>query len=313
MGLGAYPASGKNWLGMLGMHGTYEANMAMHDCDVMICIGARFDDRITGRSTRSRRTRRRSTSTSIRRRSTRTSASICRSSAMRQCAGGHGRLWRGRAEEAKKSQTAWWSRSPAGARAIRSPTRRTTTSSCRNTRSERLFALTKASRHLHHDRSRPAPDVGGAVLRLRGAEPLDDLGRSRHDGLRPAGGARRADRASRTALVIDIAGDASIQMTCRRCRRRCSTMLPIKIFILNNQYMGMVRQWQQLLHGAGCRIPIRKRCPISSSWPKPMAASASAASQARRSRRRDPGDDRGQEAGAVRLPRRISRSRTASR
>ena len=49
MGLGAYPASGKNWLGMLGMHGTYEANMAMHDCDVMICVGARFDDRITGR------------------------------------------------------------------------------------------------------------------------------------------------------------------------------------------------------------------------------------------------------------------------
>ena len=49
MGLGAYPASGKNWLGMLGMHGTYEANMAMHDCDVMLCMGARFDDRITGR------------------------------------------------------------------------------------------------------------------------------------------------------------------------------------------------------------------------------------------------------------------------
>src|SRR5213080_2867337 len=49
MGLGAYPATGKNWLGMLGMHGTYEANMAMHDCDVMVCIGARFDDRITGR------------------------------------------------------------------------------------------------------------------------------------------------------------------------------------------------------------------------------------------------------------------------
>src|SRR4030081_1639753 len=50
MGLGAYPATGKNWLGMLGMHGTYEANMAMHDCDVMLCIGARFDDRITGRT-----------------------------------------------------------------------------------------------------------------------------------------------------------------------------------------------------------------------------------------------------------------------
>jgi acetolactate synthase-1/2/3 large subunit len=49
MGLGSYPASGENWLGMLGMHGTYEANMTMHDCDVMINIGARFDDRITGR------------------------------------------------------------------------------------------------------------------------------------------------------------------------------------------------------------------------------------------------------------------------
>jgi acetolactate synthase-1/2/3 large subunit len=50
MGLGCYPASDKQWLGMLGMHGTYEANMAMHDCDVMICLGARFDDRITGRT-----------------------------------------------------------------------------------------------------------------------------------------------------------------------------------------------------------------------------------------------------------------------
>jgi acetolactate synthase-1/2/3 large subunit len=73
MGLGAFPAADKQWLGMLGMHGTYEANLAMHDCDVMINIGARFDDRITGNvSTASRRARRRSTSTSIRPRSTRT-------------------------------------------------------------------------------------------------------------------------------------------------------------------------------------------------------------------------------------------------
>jgi acetolactate synthase I/II/III large subunit len=81
MGLGAYPAADPNWLGMLGMHGTFEANMAMHDCDVMICVGARFDDRVTGRLTRSRRDRRRSTSISIRPRSTRTFASMCRSSA----------------------------------------------------------------------------------------------------------------------------------------------------------------------------------------------------------------------------------------
>src|SRR5438270_85732 len=49
MGLGAFPASSKEWLGMLGMHGTYEANLAMHDCDVMVCLGARFDDRVTGK------------------------------------------------------------------------------------------------------------------------------------------------------------------------------------------------------------------------------------------------------------------------
>ena len=71
MGLGAYPASGKNWLGMLGMHGLYEANMAMHDCDLMINIGARFDDRITGRWTTSARSRTRRISTSTRPRSTR--------------------------------------------------------------------------------------------------------------------------------------------------------------------------------------------------------------------------------------------------
>jgi acetolactate synthase-1/2/3 large subunit len=71
MGLGAYPASGKNWLGMLGMHGLYEANMAMHGCDLMINIGARFDDRITGRSMPSAPAPRRRISTSTPRRSTR--------------------------------------------------------------------------------------------------------------------------------------------------------------------------------------------------------------------------------------------------
>ena len=82
MGLGAYPASDKQWLGMLGMHGTYEANNAMHDCDVMICIGARFDDRITGSNDDFAPGRRRSKSTSTGRRSTRTSRSIFRSSAI---------------------------------------------------------------------------------------------------------------------------------------------------------------------------------------------------------------------------------------
>jgi acetolactate synthase-1/2/3 large subunit len=87
-GPGRLPAADPQWLGMLGMHGTYEANLAMHDCDVMINIGARFDDRITGRSMPSRRARRRSMSTSIRPRSTRTCASTSASSAIAPRAGG---------------------------------------------------------------------------------------------------------------------------------------------------------------------------------------------------------------------------------
>ncbi len=82
MGLGAYPASGEHWLGMLGMHGLYEANMAMHGCDLMICVGARFDDRITGRLMRSARSRRRRISILIPARSTRWCMSTCRSLAM---------------------------------------------------------------------------------------------------------------------------------------------------------------------------------------------------------------------------------------
>ena len=75
MGLGAFPASDPHFLGMLGMHGTYEANLAMHGCDLMIAVGSRFDDRVTGRLDASRRAPRRSTSTSTRPRSTRTCAS----------------------------------------------------------------------------------------------------------------------------------------------------------------------------------------------------------------------------------------------
>ncbi len=134
MGLGAYPASGKNWLGMLGMHGTYEANMSMHDCDVMLCVGARFDDRITGRLNAFSPTRRRFTSISIHLRSTRTFASTCRSSATLPT------FWKTsfvssallRGNRKSRQSAHGGSRSTAGAPAIRSPMRRTGTSSCRN-------------------------------------------------------------------------------------------------------------------------------------------------------------------------------------
>ena len=204
MGLGAYPASDKQWLGMLGMHGSFEANNAMHDCDLMICVGARFDDRITGRlDAFSPHSRRRSISTSTRPRSTRTSRSISASSAIaRMCS----RTWCGCGARTRIRPTP--PRSPNGGRQI-DHWRARKSFGFRNSHPGHQAAIRGAAalradqgaRRLHHDRSRPASDVGGAAFPLRGAEPLDDLGRPRHDGLRPAGGDRRADRAS------EVAGD----------------------------------------------------------------------------------------------------------
>ncbi len=196
MGLGAYPASGKNWLGMLGMHGTYEANMAMHDCDVMLCVGARFDDRITGRidafSPGSKKIHIDIDPSSINK-NIRVDVPII---------GDVGNVLADILQvfkaEAKKPDI---TRVVAGDREVARA---------------QLAVLQEEQRHhpaaicdpapvrgdtrqgrLHHHRSRPAPDVGGAVLRLRRAAPLDDLRRPRHHGLRPAGSGRRAGRASR--------------------------------------------------------------------------------------------------------------------
>ena len=197
MGLGAYPASGKNWLGMLGMHGTYEANMAMHDCDVMICIGARFDDRITGRtdafSPGSHKIHVDVDVSSINK-NIRVDVPI-----VGDAGAGHG----GHADRLEEG----------GRQAARGGDAQVVGSDRPLAREELALLSSLRARHhaairdpaplsgdqgprcLHHHRGRPAPDVGGAVLPLRGAEPLDDLRRPRHDGLWPAGGDRRAGRA----------------------------------------------------------------------------------------------------------------------
>jgi acetolactate synthase-1/2/3 large subunit len=249
MGLGAYPASGKNWMGMLGMHGTYEANMAMHDCDVMICIGARFDDRITGRldafSPNSKKIHIDIDPSSINK-NVRTDIGILGDI-------GHVledmvRLWRASQED--RSQSACRLVDPD--RQVEGPQLAgLSVQQGRDHAAIRDPAALRADqepRHLHHHRSRPAPDVGGAVLWFRGAQPLDDIGRlgTMGYGFPAAVGVQVAHRDS---LVIDIAGDASIQMCIQEMSCAVQYELPVKIFILNNQYMGMVRQWQQLLHG----------------------------------------------------------------
>ena len=199
MGLGAYPAADPQWLGMLGMHGTWEANWAMHDCDVMICIGARFDDRITGRldafSPGSQKIHVDIDPSSINK-NVKVDIPI-----IGDCA--HVledmvRLWRagvaaGRQEGARCLVEA--DREVARAQVARlQELERHHQAAIRH---RAALRADQGPRHLHHHRSGPAPDVGGAVLPLPGAEPLDDLGRARHHGLRPAGGGRRAACASR--------------------------------------------------------------------------------------------------------------------
>ena len=199
MGLGAYPATGKAWIGMLGMHGTYEANWAMHDCDFMLCIGARFDDRITGRTDafspglvqgphrhrplvdqqehpRPRPHRRR------RRLGPRRHA--------RPLAGPRleDRFNRGR-------QVVEADRALARPQLPRLPQLRQGHQAAVRPAAPR--GPDQAPRPLHLHRGRPAPDVGRAVHGLQRAPPLDDLRRPRHHGLRPPRLDRRADRPPR--------------------------------------------------------------------------------------------------------------------
>ena len=249
MGLGAYPASGKNWLGMLGMHGTYEANMAMHDCDVMLCVGARFDDRITGRlnafSPNSKKIHIDIDPSSINKN---VRADIGILGDVGRVLEDLMRLWRATAKTDKKTLYPWWEQI-ARWRARDSLAYKPSNDVIMPQYAiERLYELTKdrdtyittevgqhqmwAAQHFHFDKPNHWMTSGG----------LGTMGY----GLPAALGVQIAHP---EALVIDIAGDASVQMTIQEMSAAVQYEAPIKIFILNNQYMGMVRQWQQLLHG----------------------------------------------------------------
>ena len=250
MGLGAYAASDPQWLGMLGMHGTYEANMSMHDCDLMICIGARFDDRITGRldafSPGSKKIHVDIDPSSINK-NVKVDIPI-----IGDCA--HVledmvRLWRSTAMQVDKAALeAWWKQIDKW---------RTRKSLAFKNSNEvikpqyaigRLYELTK-------DRDTYiTTEVGQhqmwAAQFYRFEQPnrwmtSGGLGTMGY-GLPAAVGVQLAHPNS---LVIDIAGEASVLMTMQEMSTAVQYELPIKIFIINNQYMGMVRQWQELLHG----------------------------------------------------------------
>jgi acetolactate synthase-1/2/3 large subunit len=248
MGLGAYPASGKNWLGMLGMHGTYEANMTMHDCDVMLCIGARFDDRVTGRpdafSPNSKKIHIDIDPSSINK-NIRVDVPIIGDVAnvladLLECL---------KAIETKRPDLKPWWAQVAKWRARNSLAfKKNGDLILPQYAIQRLYELTK-------DRDTYiTTEVGQHQMWAAQFYGFEEPNRwMTSGGLGTMGygfpAAIGVQVAHPKSLVIDIAGDASIQMMLQEMSTAVQFDLPVKIFILNNQYMGMVRQWQQLLHG----------------------------------------------------------------
>ena len=250
MGLGAFPASGPQWLGMLGMHGTWEANWAMHDCDLMVCIGARFDDRITGRLD------------AFSPGSTKIHVDIDPSSINKNvkvdvpiigdCANvleDMVRLWRAKSAQSDKQALADWWKQIDKWRARKSLGYKSSNTIIKPQYAiQRLYELTKG-RDTYITTEVGQHQMWAAQF-YRFEEPnrwmtSGGLGTMGY-GLPSSIGVQLAHPKS---LVIDIAGEASVLMTMQEMSTAVQHRLPVKIFIINNQYMGMVRQWQELLHG----------------------------------------------------------------
>ncbi|MSU90980.1 acetolactate synthase 3 large subunit [Rhodobacteraceae bacterium 2CG4] len=250
MGLGCYPASGANWLGMLGMHGTYEANWAMHDCDYMLCIGARFDDRITGRVD------------AFSPQSVKVHIDIDPSSINKNIhvdipiVGDIGhvledllRVWKARGRKTRSEAVAkWWAKIEEW-RAVKSLSYVNSDSTIKPQYAlQRLEALTKGrDRYI-------TTEVGQHQMWAAQFLGFEDPNRwMTSGGLGTMGYGMPASIgvqvAHPDALVINVAGEASWLMNMQEMGTAVQYRLPVKQFIVNNERLGMVRQWQELLHG----------------------------------------------------------------
>ncbi len=250
MGLGSFPASEGQSLGMVGMHGTYEANLAMHGSDVMINIGARFDDRVTGRLD------------AFAPRATKIHVDIDASSINKNVAvdlpivgdvakvvADMLRLWKRKQPRIdRKALDKWWRQIEAW-RAVDCLKYETSDEVIKPQLAiERLYQMTKG-RDTYITTEVGQHQMWAAQF-YRFEKPLHlltsgGLGTMGY-GLPAAVGAQIAHP---DALVIDIAGEASILMNIQEMSTVAQHRLPVKVFIVNNEYMGMVRQWQELLHG----------------------------------------------------------------
>ena len=253
MGLGAYPASDRQFLGMLGMHGTVQANLAMHGCDVMLNIGARFDDRVTGRLN------------AFAPHAQKIHCDIDPSSINKNVAidvpvvGDAGHILRAMIaawhedpqQQDRAALAAWWRRIDAWRETDCLAYEQDMTPGA-------VIKPQHALRRLHAACAGRdtyiATEVGQHQMWAAQHFGFDEPNRwMTSGGLGTMGyglpAAMGVQVAHPDALCIDIAGEASILMNIQEMATLAQYRLPVKVFILNNQYMGMVRQWQELLHG----------------------------------------------------------------
>ena len=247
MGLGTYPASDEQFLGLVGMHGTYESNMSMYECDVMICIGARFDDRVTGKVDE------------FSPNSLKIHVDIDRSSINKNIAvdlpiiGDAGlvledmiKIWKSKSHQPdRKALAAWWKQIDKW---------RSRDSLKYKKRDDEIMPQHAIQRLFEMIRDKDpiiTTEVGQHQMwaaQFFGFEKPNrwltsgGLGTMGY-GLPAAIGAQVGNPGK---LVVDVAGEASILMNIQELSTAVQHELPVKVFIVNNQYMGMVRQWQEL-------------------------------------------------------------------
>ena len=251
MGLGALPASNRNFIGMVGMHGSLEANMCMHDCDVMLCIGARFDDRVTGRtdafSPESRKIHIDIDASSINKN---IHADVPIIGDCGYVLEHFIKLWKSRQARCDgNALDRWWTQIDAWRQrksfsykrsdTLIKPQQALEVLNQRTSGRDDVYITTEVGQHqmwaaqfLHFEKPNHWMTSGG----------LGTMGY----GLPAALGVQIAHP---DALVIDVAGEASILMNMQEMSTLAQYRLPVKAFILNNRWMGMVRQWQEFFFG----------------------------------------------------------------